>query len=132
MIFYRVRHKSEPSECSTPESETLKVLSISSRALSNPNLENEEDQALELAGLTRTISDPSLEEEECNINELNLTEEELEEFNLKLGINEAEFSVTTQYQGRSERVVTDRFEISRVFFRNNPVLLQYICLGTNR
>ena len=132
MIFYRVRHKSEPSECSTPESETLKVLSISSRALSNPNLENEEDQALELAGLTRTISDPSLEEE-CNINELTLTEEELEEFNLKLGINEAEFSVTTQYQGRSERVVTDRFEISKVFFfRNNPVLLQYICLGTNR
>ena len=102
VFLFRVRHKSEPSECSTPESETLKNLSIASRALSNPNLENEEDQALELAGLTRTISDPSLEEEEeCNLNELTLTEEELEEFNLKLGMNEAEFSVTTQYQGRS-------------------------------
>ena len=101
VFLFRVRHKSEPSECSTPESETLKNLSIASRALSNPNLENEEEQALELAGLTRTISDPSLEEEECNLNELTLTEEELEEFNLKLGMNEAEFSVTTQYQGRS-------------------------------
>ena len=102
VFLFRVRHKSEPSECSTPESETLKNLSIASRALSNPNLENEEEQALELAGLTRTISDPSLEEEECNLNELTLTEEELEEFNLKLGMNEAEFSVTTQYQGRSD------------------------------
>ena len=99
-MYFRVRHKSEPNECSTPESETLNILSIASRALSNPNLEKEDDPALELSGLTRTTSDPSLEVEECNLNELTLTEEELEEFNLKLGLNEAEFTVTTQYQGR--------------------------------
>jgi len=77
----RTRHMSEPSDTTpTTEPETLRVLSAASRALSNPNLEE-------------------LEQEATVINELTLTQKELNEFNLQPGLNEAVFSVTTQYQG---------------------------------
>ena len=62
----------------------MRVLSSASRALSNPMLENQNEE----------------EEEEETFNQLNLTPEQMEEFNLKRGKNEVVFSVTTQFQGR--------------------------------
>ena len=58
------------------------MLSEASRALSNPRLQQEEQ-----------------EEEAAVYSELNLSQKELADFNLREGLNEAVFSVTTQFQG---------------------------------
>ena len=79
----RTRHTSEPSDGKAVHAQdTLAVLSEASRALSNPRLHEEEQ-----------------EEEATVYSELNLSQQEMVEFNLREGLNEAVFSVTTQFQG---------------------------------
>ena len=70
---------------------------------SSGNLEGEDFSLAVLSAAGRALSNPALEagQEQCSrVNELHLSEQELQDYNLKQGSNEAVFSVTTQFQGK--------------------------------
>jgi phosphatidate phosphatase PAH1 len=82
----RIRRNSEPSP-TDPEGGNL---CAASRALSNPDLSVNEEASSE----TRTTAGGLTEDV------LSLSAAQLEEFNLRPGINDATFSITTQFQGK--------------------------------
>ena len=106
--IFSENEKIESNECLSNE-ETYRSLARASKSIKRhgSNIKKELDNKIESLKKPEDESE-NLEENEIIFNEseekqltLNLTEREVqEEYNLKPGLNEAEFSVTTQYQGK--------------------------------